>query len=77
MLNLESETRLVVIDPISAYCGNVDTHTNSDVLSLLAPLAQLAARRRIAILAVPHFTKGVGNKAVYRAMGSLAFAAGA
>ncbi len=32
------DTRLVVIDPISAYTGNVDSHKNSDVRGLLAPL---------------------------------------
>ncbi|REJ91095.1 MAG: hypothetical protein DWQ34_15780 [Planctomycetota bacterium] len=77
LLDVNPDTRLVVVDPISAYCGNVDTHKNSDVRSLLAPLAQLAGRRRIAVVAITHLTKGVGSKAVYRAMGSLAFAAAA
>ena len=71
------DIRLVVIDPISAYCGKVDSHRNSDVRGLLAPLADLASRRRVAILAVTHLAKSGGSKAVYRAMGSLAFAAAA
>jgi putative DNA primase/helicase len=71
------DTRLVVIDPISAYCGQVDTHKNADVRALLAPLALLASKRRVAILAITHLTKSGGTKAVYRAMGSLAFAAAA
>lgn len=70
-------TRLVVIDPIAAYCGNIDSHKNSDVRGMLAPLAELAGRHRIAILAVTHLSKSGGAKAVYRAMGSLAFAAAA
>ena len=71
------DTRLVVIDPIAAYCGKVDSHKNADVRGLLAPLAELAARFRVAIVAVTHLSKTGGNKAVYRAMGSLAFAAAA
>ena len=71
------DTRLVVIDPIAAYCGNVDSHKNSDVRGLLAPLAELASRHRLAIVAVTHLSKSGGTKAVYRAMGSLAFAAAA
>lgn len=70
-------TRLVVIDPIAAYCGNVDSHKNTDVRGLLAPLANLASKQRVAIVAVTHLSKTGGNKAVYRAMGSLAFAAAA
>jgi len=71
--------RLVVIDPISAYLGGgprFDSHRNSDVRTVLAPLADLAARRGVAIVAVTHLRKGEGP-AMYRAMGSLAFVAAA
>ena len=69
------ETRLIVIDPISAYTGKIDSHKNADVRGMLAPLAELAGRHRLAIVAVTHLSKSGGSKAVYRAMGSLAFAA--
>lgn len=69
------EVRLIVIDPISAYCGSTDSHNNAEVRALLAPLADLAGRHRVAVLAVTHLSKSGGPKAVYRAMGSLAFAA--
>lgn len=72
-----TETRLVIVDPIAAYCGAVDSHKNSDVRGLLAPLAELAGRHRVAIVSVTHLSKSGGTKAVYRAMGSLAFAAAA
>ena len=39
------DCRLVIIDPISAYCGNIDACRNADVRALLAPLAALAAQR--------------------------------
>ncbi|MFV0442165.1 MAG: AAA family ATPase [Planctomycetaceae bacterium] len=68
-------TRLVIIDPISAYTGKVDSHNNSEVRGLLAPLAEIASRFDLSIVAVTHLSKSGGAKAVYRAMGSLAFAA--
>ncbi len=71
------DTRLVVIDPISAYCGSTDSHKNADVRRMLAPLAQMASQHRVAVVMVTHLSKGAGGKAVYRAMGSLAFAAAA
>ena len=77
VLDDNPDARLVVIDPVSAYCGSVDSHKNADVRGLLAPLANLASRRRVAIVCVTHLSKSGGNKAVYRAMGSLAFAAAA
>lgn len=71
------ECRLVVVDPISAYLDGTDSHRNADVRALLAPLADLAARRRVAIVCVSHLNKGTGGNAMYRAMGSLAFVAAA
>ncbi len=69
--------RLVVVDPIAGFMGKVDSHNNSEVRGVLAPLADLASRFHVAILTVTHLAKTGGNKAVYRAMGSLAFAAAA
>ncbi len=75
LLSKHPRTRLVVVDPISAYCGRTDSHKNAEVRAMLAPLATLAAEHAVAIVAVNHLSKGVGGKAVYRSMGSLAFAA--
>lgn len=71
------DARLITIDPISAYCGSTDSHKNAEVRAMLAPLAALAAKYGVAIVCVTHLSKGSGGKAVYRAMGSLAFAAAA
>ncbi|MFC1453159.1 AAA family ATPase, partial [Verrucomicrobiota bacterium] len=72
------DVKLLIIDPISAYIGKgVDSHCNSDIRSLLAPLAELAARFSIAILCVSHLNKGARTKAMYRTTGSLAFVAAA
>jgi hypothetical protein len=68
--------RLVIIDPITAYLGKTDSHVNAEVRSALAPLAALAAERRVAILGVSHLRKGEGM-AIHRTMGSLAFVAAA
>lgn len=81
--SLESEiarrgnVKLIVIDPISAYLGGgTDSHKNAEVRGLLAPLAALAQRHRLAVLMVSHLNKGQGS-AMYRTMGSLAFVAAA
>ena len=71
-----ADCRLVVVDPISAYLGRTDSHKNSDIRGLLAPLAELAQRRRVAVLAVTHLNKSAGP-AMYRSTGSLAFVAAA
>ena len=64
------ECRLVIIDPISAYLDGTDSHNNSDVRGVLAPLAELAARRKVAVVAVSHLNKGGHGSAMYRTTGS-------
>lgn len=68
---------LIVIDPISAYLGKVDSHNNSEVRGVLAPLARLAEKHNIAIVCVSHLNKGGGGKVTDRVTGSLAFTAAA
>jgi hypothetical protein len=76
VIDRTSDCRLVVIDPISAYLGKADSHVNADVRAVLAPLAQLAAQKRVAIVAVNHLRKGDGA-AIHRGMGSMGFVAAA
>jgi hypothetical protein len=66
------DCRLVVIDPLSAYLGATDSHRNSDVRAVLAPLSALAGKYTVAVVAVDHLTKGEA-KAIYKVTGSIAF----
>ncbi len=69
--------KLVVVDPVTAFLGGVDSHKNAELRGLLAPLADLASAHRVAVVAVTHLNKNVATSAMYRAMGSLAFVAAA
>ena len=71
------DCRLVIIDPISAYLGKTDGHSNSDIRGLLAPLAELAGQYQVALLAITHLNKAGPANPLYRTMGSLAFVAAA
>jgi putative DNA primase/helicase len=71
------DVRLVIIDPVSSYLGKTDSHNNAEVRSTLAPLGEMAARLRTAVVAVTHFSKGDGRSAVNSFIGSIAFVANA
>jgi len=73
----QTRARVVIIDPLSAYVGDADSHRDSEVRGLLAPLALLADRQRVALIGVMHLSKGQNRPAVYRPGGSIAFAAAA
>jgi hypothetical protein len=69
---------LVIIDPISAYLGvgKVDSYRTTDVRAVLAPLVDLAAELKVAIVGIMHFNKKVDvTNALLRISDSLAFGA--
>jgi hypothetical protein len=71
------DVRLVVIDPISAYMGGIDSHKNTDVRALLTPIAEVAEACGVAVLGVSHLNKSNAQDALQRVSGSLAFVAAA
>jgi hypothetical protein len=68
------DCKLVVIDPLTAYLGRTKANDNAEVRRVLAPLADMASRLGVAILAISHLRKGEGA-AIYRTLGSMAFIA--
>ncbi len=68
-----SDVRLCIIDPITAYFGNTDSHKNTEVRAVLHPLCKLAAETGVAVLGISHLNKDQSKKAIHRATGSTAF----
>jgi putative DNA primase/helicase len=68
---------IVIVDPITAYLGGVDTHRNADVRAVLAELAAFAARTGVAVVAISHLRKAAEGAAILSVTGSLAFVAAA
>ena len=69
------DVSLVVIDPISAYLGKIDSNKNTDVRATLAPLASLAEELNISVLCISHLNKAKNGDALSRVSGSIAFTA--
>jgi hypothetical protein len=74
-LKANPEIRLVVIDPAGAFIGRtgVDEHKDADLRSLLDPMAELAAARRVTIVLIKHFNKGGSPRAVHKVSGSVGY----
>lgn len=70
------DCRLVVIDPVTSYVGGgVDDYKGTSLRTVLGPLCDLAARRRVSVVIVTHLNKGSGTKALNRITGSISYAA--
>jgi putative DNA primase/helicase len=71
--------KLIIIDPISAYMGKADGHGNVETRNVLEPIAEMANRLRIAVVAITHLNKGGANNqgVLERFQGSIAFIAAA
>lgn len=68
---------LVVIDPVTAFVGRIDSYKDAEVRGLLAPLAHLAHGYGVAVVAIMHLRKGQADTALQRASGSIAWGAAA
>lgn len=72
------DLKLIIIDPVTAYLDNIDSHRTSDVRGILAPIQELAQKHSIAVVAISHLNKNGGNgKAINSITGSGAFVAAA
>ncbi len=66
----------VVIDPVNSYFPQKrDSYSDVEVRAVLSPLARMAAKLGVAIVAVMHLNKDEEKKALNRIMGSTAYAA--
>ncbi len=74
-LEHRGDVALIVIDPITAYLGSVDSHKNAEVRGLLMRLSELAEKHSVAVIAISHFNKGKDRNAVLKTTGSVAFVA--
>ena len=75
---IKPDTKLIIIDPISAYYGkDTDNHRDADLRRILRPVCKLAEETGVAILAISHLNKNFTGKAIYRALGSIALIAAA
>ena len=71
------DVRLVIIDPISAYLGILDSHKNSDVRGAMARLKDAASNAGAGVLIVNHLNKSQGQDALLKSQGSVGFVAAA
>lgn len=77
VLTAYPNTKLLIMDPLSAYLGVKDSHRDADVRQVLGPLTDLAARHGVTIMGITHLSKAQGNSAMARFMGSTGIIAAA
>lgn len=67
---------LTIIDPLQAYLGaEVDMHRANEVRPVMAKIGRLAEEYECAVLFIMHMSKMTQQKALYRGLGSIDFAA--
>ena len=69
------DVKLIIFDPITAYLGDIEGNRNTQLRAALSPLAILADKHKVAVIGIHHLNKDQAKKALYRALGSVAFTA--
>ena len=72
-LQAHPQVKLLVIDPLPAYLGKVNSHVDAEVRQVLTPLKQLAEQRGVAIIGIMHLSKSTDRGVAQRVSGSIAF----
>lgn len=62
--------KLVIVDPIIDFSGDVNPNTTEEVRALLTPLIRLAAKHNFALVLIGHLNKAQTLSAIYRAGGT-------
>lgn len=63
--------RLLIIDPMVAHLGNINSYKDQDVRSALAPLSEFASAHGVAVVLIRHLNKREGGNPLYRGGGSI------
>jgi RecA-family ATPase len=72
---IRPDTKLIIIDPISAYYGkDTDSYKDADLRRILRPVSKLAEEAGVAILAISHLNKNNAVGALHRILGSVGLA---
>lgn len=65
--------RLITLDPVTAFMGDVNQNSQSEVRSVLGEICRLAEQRNVTILGLSHLNKKVDLDMRHRSIGSVAF----
>lgn len=66
---------LLILDPLVARLGELDTHKDAEVRKALEPLTRVAEQEQFSIIGLMHHNKGGGGDPLQLVMGSKAFTA--
>jgi len=72
---MQLSTALLILDPLVARLGELDTHKDAEVRKALEPLTRVAEIEQFSIIGLMHHNKGGGGDPLQLVMGSKAFTA--
>lgn len=71
LMNKIGNVKLIIIDPLSAYLGKVDSHRDSEIRAVLSVLSDVASKSNTAIILISHLNKGEKTSPINRVIGSI------
>jgi hypothetical protein len=69
----EVQAKILVVDPLMAYMGDVNSWKDQDIRQGMAPLVRMAEKKNVAAMVIRHLNKSSTSHSVYRGGGSIGF----
>jgi len=63
--------RLVVIDPMSNYCGAKNINREQEIRDIMMPLAKMAQELNVSVISIFHNSKTEGRSAMHKVIGAV------
>ncbi len=73
----QGNVKLVIVDPVSAYLGKVDSNKNAEIRGLMMQLSAIAEEHGVAIVMITHNSKDDKKSPLDRVIGSIGMVAAA
>lgn len=71
LMDTIGNVKLIIIDPLSAYLGKVDSHRDSDIRAVFSVLSDMASKNNTSIVLVSHLNKSEKQSPINRVIGSI------
>lgn len=67
------DVQAIIVDTLDVYIGGLDGNKAEDARTVTTPLAELAEKHNLSVIAIRHLNKTIGLRAIHKIVGSVSW----